>query len=68
MRVREIQNETYLATLAKGQLRTFYPFKYRFPAILLKSKTISDSDEQHISSGSVDFDNLLGGGFQKGSE
>ncbi len=67
MRGIEIYNETYLMTLAKGRMKTFPPFKYRFPAILLKSRTIPDSDEQHISSGSVDFDNLLGGGFQKGS-
>ncbi len=67
MRGIEISNETYLSTLTKGRMKTFPPFKYRFPAILLKSKSIPDSDEQHISSGSVDFDSLLGGGFQKGS-
>jgi KaiC/GvpD/RAD55 family RecA-like ATPase len=67
MRGIEISNETYLTTLSKGRMKTFPPYKYRFPAILLKSKTISDSDEQHISSGSNDFDTLLGGGFQKGS-
>ncbi|MHA1993689.1 MAG: gas vesicle protein GvpD P-loop domain-containing protein [Candidatus Hodarchaeales archaeon] len=67
MRGIEISNETYLTTLSTGRMKTFPPFKYRFPAILLKSKTIPDSDEQHISSGSADFDILLGGGFQKGS-
>ncbi len=67
MRGIEISNETYLTTLSTGRMKTFPPFKYRFPAILLKSKTIPDSDEQHISSGSADFDTLLGGGFQKGS-
>ena len=67
MRGREIQNETYLATLAKGRLRTFYPFKYRFPAIILKSDVIGDPDEHHISTGSIDFDGLLGGGFEIGS-
>ncbi|MFX0088047.1 MAG: RAD55 family ATPase, partial [Candidatus Hodarchaeota archaeon] len=67
MRGREIQNETYLATLAKGQLRAFYPFKYRFPAIMLKSNTIGDPDERHISTGSSDFDELIGNGFLKGS-
>jgi KaiC/GvpD/RAD55 family RecA-like ATPase len=67
MRGRVIQNETYLATLAKGQLRAFYPFKYRFPAIMLKSHTIGDPDERHISTGSIDFDELIGNGFFKGS-
>lgn len=67
MRGREIQNETYLATLAKGQLRTFYPFKYRFPAIMVKSHTLGDPDEHHISTGSTDFDELIGNGFRKGS-
>lgn len=67
MRGKEILNETYLATLAEGQLKTFYPFKYRFPAIMLKSHTIPDPDDRHISTGSSDFDELLSGGFQKGS-
>ena len=67
MRGREIQNETYLTSLANGRLTTFYPFKYRFPAIILKSETISDPDDNHISTGSVGFDDLLGGGFRKGS-
>ncbi len=67
MRGREIHNETYLATLAKGRLKTFYPFKYRFPAIILKSDTIGDPDERHISTGSTGFDDLLGGGFERGS-
>ncbi len=67
MRGIEITNETYLTTLSKGRMKTFPPFKYRFPAILLKSKTTPDSDEHHISSGSADFDTLLGGGFRKGS-
>jgi KaiC/GvpD/RAD55 family RecA-like ATPase len=67
MRGKEILNETYLATLAKGQLKTFYPFKYRFPAIMLKSRAIGDPDDRHISTGSHDFDELLSGGFQKGS-
>ncbi|MFX0124605.1 MAG: ATPase domain-containing protein [Candidatus Hodarchaeota archaeon] len=67
MRGREIQNETYLASLAKGRLTTFYPFKYRFPAIILKSDAIGDPDDRHISTGSVGFDDLLGGGFERGS-
>ncbi len=67
MRGREIQNETYLASLAKGRLRTFYPFKYRFPAIILKSDVIGDPDEHHISTGSISFDSLLGGGLERGS-
>lgn len=67
MRGREIQNEIYLATLAKGRLKTFPPFKHRFPAIILKSEVIGDPDEKHVSSGSMDFDDLLGGGFEKGS-
>lgn len=67
MRGREIQNETYLASLAKGRLRTFYPFKYRFPAIILKSDVIGDPDEHHVSTGSIGFDDLLGGGFERGS-
>ncbi len=67
MRGIEISNEAYLATLNQGRMKTFDPFKYRFPAIILKSKTIPDSDDDHISSGSLSFDELLGGGFQKGS-
>ena len=67
MRGKEIQNETYLSSLANGRLTTFHPFKYRFPAIILKSETIGDPDDNHISTGSVSFDDLLGGGFRKGS-
>ncbi len=67
MRGREIQNEIYLVTLAKGRLKTFHPFKYRFPAIILKSEAMGDPDENHVSSGSVEFDDLLGAGFEKGS-
>jgi KaiC/GvpD/RAD55 family RecA-like ATPase len=67
MRGREIQNETYLASLANGRLTTFYPFKYRFPAIILKSETMGDPDDHHISTGSASFDDLLGGGFERGS-
>ncbi|UCG89609.1 MAG: hypothetical protein JSU57_03810 [Candidatus Heimdallarchaeota archaeon] len=67
MRGREIHNETYLASLARGRLKTFYPFKYRFPAIILKSDVITDPDDRHISTGSMGFDDLLGGGFERGS-
>jgi KaiC/GvpD/RAD55 family RecA-like ATPase len=67
MRGKIIYNETYLASLSNGRLKTFEPFKYRFPAIMLKSKPISDPDDGHISTGSSDFDELLGGGFRKGS-
>lgn len=67
MRGREIYNETYLASLAKGRLMTFYPFKYRFPAIILKSEVITDPDDHHISTGSMGFDDLLGGGLERGS-
>jgi hypothetical protein len=66
MRGREILNETYLTSLHKGRFKTFYPLKYRFPAIILKSETIGDPDENHVSTGSTDFDDLLGG-FEKGS-
>ena len=67
MRGRQIVNETYLMTLAEGRIKTFIPFKYRFPAIILKSRLISDPDDTHISTGSMDFDNLLDGGFKRGS-
>ncbi|MFX0185525.1 MAG: hypothetical protein ACFE95_20770, partial [Candidatus Hodarchaeota archaeon] len=67
MRGRVIYNETYLVTLSKGRFKTFYPYTHRFPAIMLKSKPISDPDDLHISSGSTHFDDLLGGGFQRGS-
>ena len=67
MRGTEIINETYLTTLASGRIKTFPPFQYRFPAILLKQNVIADPTESYISTGSADFDNLLGAGFQKGS-
>jgi KaiC/GvpD/RAD55 family RecA-like ATPase len=67
MRGRQILNETYLMTLAKGRIKTFSPFKYRFPAIILKSRLIADPNDTQISSGSLDFDILLDGGFKKGS-
>ncbi|MFW9856262.1 MAG: RAD55 family ATPase [Candidatus Thorarchaeota archaeon] len=66
MRGREIQNETYLTTLYKGRFQTFFPFVHRFPAIMIKPSPIGDPDDQHISSGSVAFDELFGG-FLKGS-
>jgi KaiC/GvpD/RAD55 family RecA-like ATPase len=67
MRGRVIYNETYLVTLSNGRFKTFNPYRHRFPAIMLKSKPISDPDDSHISSGSSHFDDLLGGGFQRGS-
>ena len=67
MRGRQILNETYLMSLAEGRIKTFSPFKYRFPAIILKSRSIADPNDSHISTGSIDFDNLLDGGFMKGS-
>ncbi|MHA1542353.1 MAG: RAD55 family ATPase [Candidatus Hodarchaeales archaeon] len=67
MRGRQILNETYLMTLADGRIKTFTPFKYRFPAIILKSRLIADPNDTHISTGSIGFDNLLDGGFKKGS-
>jgi len=67
MRGRQILNETYLISLAEGRIKTFSPFKYRFPAIILKSRSITDPNDSHVSTGSIDFDNLLDGGFKKGS-
>lgn len=67
MRGREIQNETYLVTLYQGRFQTFFPFVHRFPAIMIKSKALADPDDLHISTGSIPFDELLGGGFLKGS-
>ena len=67
MRGCQIINETYLITLAEGRIKTFTPFKYRFPAIILKSRLITDPNDTHVSTGSMDFDNLLDGGFKKGS-
>ncbi|WP_455463892.1 RAD55 family ATPase [Candidatus Hodarchaeum mangrovi] len=67
MRGREIKNETYLASLSSGRFKTFEPFKYRFPAIILKSPTLNDPGEQFISTGASSFDDLLAGGLEKGS-
>jgi len=67
MRGKQIHNETYLATLKSGRFKTFNPFKYRFPAIILKSPSIPDPGENFISTGVSEFDDLLGGGFVKGS-
>ncbi|MHA1253538.1 MAG: gas vesicle protein GvpD P-loop domain-containing protein, partial [Candidatus Helarchaeota archaeon] len=64
--VKNIQPE-YLFTLNETEFRYFPPYKFNFPEILIRPDPIPDPRKNTISTGMTDFDELTGGGFEKGS-
>jgi len=63
----KIQQPTYLFTLQNGTFKVFKPFRLKVPLVLDETIAISDTNESHISTGILDFDQILEGGYQKGS-
>jgi len=64
LRATEIRRQKYLVTLRNGRFRAFEP--YRPGGEALKWSCLPDT-QTHYSSGTKDLDELLGGGFRKGS-
>ncbi|MBS7251606.1 MAG: hypothetical protein KIH08_13610 [Candidatus Freyarchaeota archaeon] len=57
---------SYIFTLDGGVFKHFEPFKIQPPLEKKRFEPLPDS-ETHFSSGSRDLDNILGGGYEKGS-
>ncbi|MEX2707388.1 MAG: gas vesicle protein GvpD P-loop domain-containing protein [Candidatus Freyrarchaeum guaymaensis] len=57
---------SYLFTLVNGVFRHFEPFKLETPKKKRRFKPLPDT-ETHFSTGSRDLDQILGGGYKKGS-
>jgi len=64
LRATEIRRQAYLVTLRDGRFRAFEP--YRPGGAAQKWAGVPDTTT-HYSSGTRDLDELLGGGFRKGS-
>lgn len=64
LRATEIRRSRYLTTLRDGHFRTFVPFRHSGEP--QRWVCIPDS-ATHYSTGTKDLDELLGGGFHKGS-
>ncbi|MFQ5712111.1 MAG: ATPase domain-containing protein, partial [Candidatus Geothermarchaeales archaeon] len=60
-------SDRYLFTLLDGRFQSFRARKTYLPAILQKRPPIEDPDKNRISSGIHDLDELLGGGYERGS-
>ncbi|WP_406659850.1 gas vesicle protein GvpD P-loop domain-containing protein [Methanolobus sp. ZRKC3] len=63
----ELSQSRYPFTLEKGVFRSFEPFTVSYPKNISIPEAISDPIPSKISTGSPDFDAILGGGYQKGS-
>jgi len=57
----------YVFSLDSGRFQYFPKFTFTVPSIMLKPEPILDPNIDFISTGIMDFDNLLSGGFRKGS-
>ncbi|HJH29459.1 MAG TPA: AAA family ATPase [Methanosarcinaceae archaeon] len=57
----------YLFTLQNGRFSSFEPFTVSYPTETVVCEPIPDPISSKISTGTIDFDNILGGGYQKGS-
>ena len=57
----------YLFTLQNGRFSSFEPFAVSYPKETVVCEPIPDPISSKISTGTIDFDNILGGGYQKGS-
>ncbi len=60
------RKHAYLFTLNNGVFKHFEPFKLQPPKETKKFEPLPDS-ETHFSTGSRDLDDILGGGYEKGS-
>nr|MDO8082894.1 gas vesicle protein GvpD [Candidatus Freyarchaeota archaeon] len=60
------RKHTYLFTLNGGVFKHFEPFKLQSPKEKKRFEPLPDS-ETHFSTGSRDLDDILGGGYEKGS-
>ncbi len=57
----------YLFTLHKGSFNCFEPFKVSYPENIVVPAPTHDPAMSKISTGCPDLDEILGGGYQKGS-
>ena len=57
----------YVFSLNNGRFQYFPKFNLIYPSIMIKPTSIQDPNINFVSTGTSDFDNLLGGGFKKGS-
>lgn len=61
-----IRQDRYLFTLAGGRFRYLEPFQFSLPTKTAQFKPLANT-ETHMSTGSRDLDDLLGGGVPRGS-
>ena len=57
----------YVFSLNNGRFQYFPRFSLIYPSIMIKPPSFPDPNMNYVSTGIGDFDNLLGGGFKKGS-
>ena len=62
-----LSQSKYLFTLQNGRFSSFESFKVSYPTETVVCEPIPDPISSKISTGTIDFDNILGGGYQKGS-
>ncbi|MCL7410596.1 MAG: hypothetical protein P1P69_00865 [Methanosarcinaceae archaeon] len=62
-----LSQSKYLFTLQDGRFSSFGPFAVAYPKETVVCEPIKDPIRSKISTGTADFDNILGGGYQKGS-
>ncbi len=67
MRGVELSQPRYPFTLENGRFNSFEPFKVSYPERTHSPSPVPDPIESKISTGISDFDEILGGGYQKGS-
>ncbi|WP_406671058.1 gas vesicle protein GvpD P-loop domain-containing protein [Methanolobus sp. ZRKC4] len=63
----ELSQSRYPFTLDGGKFNSFEPFTVSYPEQTQVPKPFPDPIESKISTGIRDFDEILGGGYQKGS-
>lgn len=64
LRATEIRRQAYLVTLRDGRFRAFEPYR---PGGATRKWSCQPDSATHYSTGTRDLDELLGGGFRKGS-
>lgn len=62
-----LSQSKYLFTLQNGRFSSFESFKVSYPTETVVCEPIQDPISSKISTGTIGFDNILGGGYQKGS-
>lgn len=67
MRSEYIRQPDYPFSLEGARFRSFEPYRFRFPEILLRPDPIPDLNADAISTGMQGFDNLLQTGYPQGS-